>query len=140
MTLYQWAKRYAWDEIPRHAQALDASLIVKNDSASAHKAVMEAISREAMRGSAVTALRAFNHAGTLPDEALLDRDRAAALENHSRIADRSCGWTAARQQPAQVQVAVVLPTEAERDELRGRHATLDAITAKLALKAKTISE
>ena len=59
---------------------------------------------------------------------LLERDKAQALECHNRNADRTHGWSAARQQGSMVavQVNVPMPTQAERDEMRSLDAKLDA--------------
>ena len=70
---------------------------------------------------------------------LLVRDTAQALEAHNRNADRTHGWSAARQQGSMVavQVNVPMPTQAERDEMRSLDAKLDVFAKLLRLQDKS---
>ena len=63
---------------------------------------------------------------------LLERDKAQALECHNRNADRTHGWSAARQQ-SQVQVAVQvnMPTPEEQAQREADHKRMDELTARL---------
>ena len=63
---------------------------------------------------------------------LLERDKAQALECHNRNADRTHGWSAARQQ-SQVQVAVqvTMPTPEEQAQREADHKRMDELTAQL---------
>ena len=83
-------------------------------------------------------LKASYEAAQMDGKQLLVRDTAQALEAHNRNADRTHGWSAARQQGAQiaVQVNVPLPTAEEREEMRQIDARLDAFAAMLKEKAK----
>ena len=78
------------------------------------------------------ALKASYEAAKMTGKALLDRDTAMALECHNRSADRTHGWTAARQQAqTQVAVQVVMPTPEERAERTAEHRKLDEIAKRL---------
>ena len=83
-------------------------------------------------------LKASYEAAQMEGKQLLERDKAQALECHNRNADRTHGWTAGRQNGAQiaVQVNVPLPTAEEREEMRQIDARLDAFAAMLKEKAK----
>ena len=62
---------------------------------------------------------------------LLERDKAQALECHNRNADRTHGWSAARQQ-SQVQVVQVnMPTPEEQAQREADHKRMDELTAQL---------
>jgi hypothetical protein len=85
-------------------------------------------------------LKASYEAAQMEGKQLLERDKAQALECHNRNADRTHGWSAARQQGSMVavQVNVPMPTQAEREEMRQLDAKLDAFAKLIKDRAKAI--
>jgi len=103
-------------------------LIIVHD---AQREVMEQQSKDVALYLSSAALKAAHEAASMTGKALLQKDTAIAVEATSRTADRTHGWTAARQQPA-VQIAnVVLPTPEERAKLDALDAKLDEIVQTL---------
>jgi hypothetical protein len=76
-------------------------------------------------------LKASHAAAASQGDALLKQGTSIALLNTARTGDITHGWTAERAKPAQVNVAVVMPTPEQDAERQAAHDALDAITAKL---------
>jgi len=99
--------------------------------------VLREQSEQTMLYMSAASLKASYEAAQMDGKQLLVRDTAQALEAHNRNADRTHGWSAARQQGSMVavQVNVPMPTQAERDEMRRLDDKLDAFAAMLKEKA-----
>ena len=97
------------------------------------KAALQHYGNRAQIGLAIAGTTAAEHLSTKNGGQLTGPATAIAADQWSRALDRVHGWSAARQQaPAvAVQVNLTLPTEAEIEERRARHARLDAISKSL---------
>ena len=133
-TACAWAHREKWilpdvfaDVRLRNAGKHAASIV--HD---AQDEVLKEQSRDTMLYFSSAALKASHQATLLNPETLLDKDTAIALEAHNRVADRTHGWTALRQQnQTQVAVQVQMPTAQEDAQRKAEHAKLDEIAALL---------
>jgi hypothetical protein len=130
-TLRKWSERYQWQDIPKHAQALDASKLSK--SASAHDETLGKINKSAHFHYGVAALKAGMTASELTGDQLMERNTAMAFNQNTQAADRAFGWTASRTAGPTVQIAnVVMPTPEEKAERQAMFAKLEEITKRLA--------
>jgi arylsulfatase A-like enzyme len=125
---------------PREGNCLTPPRPVGKHAASivhdAQDEVLKEQSRDTMLYFSSAALKASHQATLLNPETLLDKDTAIALEAHNRVADRTHGWTAMRQQaPTQVAVQVVMPTPEQDEQRKLEHAKLDEIAQLLREKS-----
>jgi hypothetical protein len=100
--------------------------------------VLREQSEQTMLYMSAASLKASYEAAQMDGKQLLVRDTAQALEAHNRNADRTHGWSAARQQGSMVAVHVniPMPTAEEREEMNRLDRKLDAFAAMLKEKAK----
>src|SRR4030095_13221007 len=94
--------------------------------------VLREQSEQTMLYMSAASLKASYEAAQMEGKQLLERDKAQALECHNRNADRTHGWSGARQQ-SQVQVAVQvnMPTPEEQAQREADHKRMDELTAQL---------
>jgi hypothetical protein len=97
----------------------------------AKKRILAHYSDRTQLAAAVSGAKVFEHLADQAPERLVLPATAIAGEQWSKVADRTHGWTQARQQAATVNVAVQvnLPSAEEVAERRAQHKQLDAITA-----------
>ena len=130
-----WAHREQWPT-PECWKLSRAEREALKSAAATSRAIQDDILKEqsdkTMLYMSSAALKASYEAAGMSGEQLLDKNAAIALEAHNRVADRTHGWTAMRQQnQVAVAVQVQMPTPEERAERTERHRKLDEIARRL---------
>ena len=113
-----WAHREQWPT-PECWKLSRAEREALKSAAATSRAIQDDILKEqsdkTMLYMSSAALKASYEAAGMSGEQLLDKNAAIALEAHNRVADRTHGWTALRQQnQVAVAVQVQMPTPEER--------------------------
>src|SRR5215468_5183801 len=125
-----WAHREKWvlPAVFAQTRIRNASKQAQSITHAAQEEVLKEQSEQTMLYMSAASLKASYEAAQMEGKQLLERDKAQALECHNRNADRTHGWSAARQQGSMVavQVNIPMPTQAERDEMRSLDDKLDA--------------
>jgi hypothetical protein len=129
-----WAHREKWvlPAVFAQTRIRNASKQAQSITHAAQDEVLREQSEQTMLYMSAASLKASYEAAQMEGKQLLERDKAQALECHNRNADRTHGWSAARQQ-SQVQVAVQvnMPTPEEQAQREADHKRMDELTARL---------
>src|SRR5215467_8101011 len=106
-----WAHREKWvlPAVFAQTRIRNASKQAQSITHAAQDEVLREQSEQTMLYMSSASLKASYEAAQMEGKQLLVRDTAQALECHNRNADRTHGWSAARQQGSMVAVQVNVP-------------------------------
>jgi hypothetical protein len=129
-----WAHRERWKlptvfHPPRPARKRSVAIV--NGVASALDQSVKELGKDAQLYLAATSVKASEAYARKSGDELVKGTTPMGIAMIAKASDTVFGWTAERAKPAQVNVAVVMPTPEQDAERQAAHDALDAITAKL---------